>query len=277
MNVEEQDRLLCQEPFSPSILRRAFPSLSFYSGVAKVVLRASSQANRGRFDDKAWRDASDGIMAVLRAHGPEISIENLGVLQRTPGPVIIVGNHMSTLETFLLPGLALPYKQITFVVKKSLVDYPIFGSIMRASKPIVVGRDNPREDLRAMLEGGRDAIQAGKSLIIFPQTTRTPKFDREQFNSIGAKLAKRTGAPIIPLALTTDFWSNGKLVKDFGPIRPRRPVRFAFGEPIHVTGASPISHERSSVASSPTAEAISEKEAHKQVADFIESRLAEWA
>ena len=33
------------------------------------------------------------------------------------GPAVIVGNHMSTLETFALPGLVVPFKPLTFVVK----------------------------------------------------------------------------------------------------------------------------------------------------------------
>jgi 1-acyl-sn-glycerol-3-phosphate acyltransferase len=57
-----------------------------------------------------------------------------------------------------------------------------------------------------------------------------------EFNSIAVKLAKRAGVPVVPLAVRTDFWSTGKLVKDFGPIRPERAVRVSFGDPLTVTG-----------------------------------------
>ncbi len=73
-------------------------------------------------------------------------------------------------------------------------------------------------------------------MIVFPQTTRTERFDASQFNTIGTKLACRTGVPILPLALRTDAWSNGALLKDFGRMRPERPVRFAFGAPIYPEG-----------------------------------------
>jgi 1-acyl-sn-glycerol-3-phosphate acyltransferase len=39
---------------------------------------------------------------------------------------------MSTLETFVLPYLIAPHRPMTFVVKKSLVEYPVFKHVMRA-------------------------------------------------------------------------------------------------------------------------------------------------
>ena len=47
---------------------------------------------------------------------------------------------------------------------------------------------------------------------------------------IRTALAARTGAAVIPVALQTSAWSPGKLLKDYGPILPARPIRFAFGE-----------------------------------------------
>ena len=141
---------------------------------------------------------------------------------------------MSTLETFILPTLIAPFKDTTFVVKQSLVDYPVFKHIMRTRDPITVGRTNPREDLKAVLEGGAARLQAGMSVIIFPQTTRTSVFDPEQFNTIGVKLAKKAGVPIVPIALKTDAWGNGALLKDYGRIDPSKKVYFAFGKPLQI-------------------------------------------
>jgi 1-acyl-sn-glycerol-3-phosphate acyltransferase len=163
---------------------------------------------------------------------------------------------MSTAETFLLANMILPFRRVTFVVKQSLVEYPIFKHIMRSRDPIVVGRVNPREDLKAVLGGGRERLEAGISIVIFPQRTRTVTFDREGFNTIGIKLAKRAGVPVIPLALKTNAWSNGKWLKDYGPFRPEEDVRFEFGEPITVTE--------------------SDREAHEAVIEFITGRLTEW-
>ena len=152
--------------------------------------------------------------------------------------------------------MILPFRKVTFVVKQSLVEYPIFKHIMRSRDPIVVGRVNPRDDLKAVLGGGRERLDSGMSIVIFPQRTRTVTFDREAFNTIGIKLAKRAGVPVIPLALKTNAWSNGTLFKDYGRFRPEEEVRFEFGEPIEISGP--------------------DRDAHEAVIAFISSRLTEW-
>lgn len=240
----------------PTWWARRFPSATFYSKAFYVVVDAAAKTKTGRGGHQTLMESSVDILHAIESLGIKVTVENVDVLRSFDGPCIIVANHMSTLETFVLPGIVLPIKPMTFVLKRSLVDYPIFGIVARSWIPIVVGRVNPREDLRAMLEGGHDRITRGISVTIFPQTTRTPVFRPDQFNSIGVKLAKREGVPIVPVALQTDAWGTGKYLKDFGPVDPAREVRFCFGDPIHVTN--------------------NDKEAHQQIVDFIASKLDEW-
>ena len=80
---------------------------------------------------------------------------------------------MSTLETVILPVIVLPFRRVTFIVKESLLTYPIFGPIMRSLDPLPVTRTNPRLDLKTVLEGGVARLQQGASIVVFPQTTRT--------------------------------------------------------------------------------------------------------
>ncbi|MBF0557573.1 MAG: 1-acyl-sn-glycerol-3-phosphate acyltransferase [Nitrospirae bacterium] len=232
------------------------PSTGFYRRMAAIVLRSSSRAKRGRYGDQGWSDSSREIMEALEQVGVIIEVTGGDVLINTGGPCVFIGNHMSTLETFILPCIVEPYKDVTFVVKQSLIDYPVFRHVMRSRHPVVVGRTNPREDLRAVLEGGTERLNAGRSIIIFPQTTRTPVFDAASFNTIGIKLAKKAGVPVVPIALRTDAWGNGKHLKDFGRIDPSRAVYFAFGEPMAVKGNG--------------------AEEHRKVIDFITCNLKTW-
>ena len=101
----------------------------------------------------------------------------------------------------MLPGIIRPHRAVTFVMKKSLVTLPFFGAVMRSRDPIVVGRTNPREDLTAVLEGGVERLKKGISIIVFPQSTRTPDFDPQHFNTIGVKLARKAGVPVVPAFL----------------------------------------------------------------------------
>ena len=226
-------------------LSRAFPSLAFYARATRIVLRSSAMARRGRYDYRDWARSSEDIAQALEAVGCRIYAEGLANLENLDRPCVFIGNHMSTLETFVLPGMIVPHAgDFTFVVKRSLTEYPVFKHVMVSRSPIVVDRVNPRDDLKAVMEQGAERLAAGYSVAIFPQHTRAVDFDPEQFNSIGIKLAARTNSPVIPIALETSAWAHGKLLKDYGRIHPRRAIRFAFGAPFTVSGKGNEEHQR---------------------------------
>ncbi len=219
-----------------SLTARIAPTLSFYGRFLGVVFRASALARRGEYNGGDWAASSIEVLRLLEAIGVGVQITGLENFQKITGPCVIVGNHMSMMETLLLPGMVQPLKPVTFIVKESLLTYPVFKHIMRARDPVAVSRTNPRQDLKAVLDGGEVRLLKGISIIVFPQTTRSNIFDPGQMSSIGVKLAKKCGVPIMPLALKTDAWRNGKYLKDFGPIDAEKEVKFAFGEPLSVTG-----------------------------------------
>ncbi len=240
-----------------SLSSRFMPTITFYASMMRIVMQASRKAKRGSYNTAEWCRSSIAILHALERAGIRIEITGIDSFRTVTGPCVFIGNHMSTLETFVLPTIIAPIKDATFVVKQSLVEYPVFKYVMRSRNPVTVGRLNPRDDLRAVLEGGAERLKAGISIIIFPQTTRTPVFIREQFNTIGIKLAKRANVPAVPIALKTDAWGNGRFLKDFGRIDPAKTVHFAFGKPLLIKDRG--------------------NEEHEQVADFIKKKLEEWA
>ena len=240
----------------PGPMARLWPTGAFYFRIAREVFAASAAARKGRFGDAEWFAASNRIRRAFEKGGCPITVEGTAHLAQLEQPCVIIGNHMSTAETFMLASMILPFRPVTFVVKQALVEYPVFKHIMISRNPIVVGRVNPRDDLKAVIEGGKQRLAAGTSIIIFPQRTRTVEFDREGFNTIGVKLASRAGVPVVPLALKTNAWSNGRMLKDYGPFLPHEPVRFAFGSPVPPGG--------------------NDRETHATVIEFIESRLRSW-
>jgi 1-acyl-sn-glycerol-3-phosphate acyltransferase len=230
--------------------------LYFIYKYAIIVFRTRKQARSGVYDDKAWADSSYYIFRFIEKTGAKFHITGMENIVRSPEPVVFICNHMGTLETMILPGLISPLRRVTFVVKESLVRHPLFGDVMSSRDPIIVGRTDPRKDLEAVMNGGMDLLSKGISIVIFPQSTRSLEFKPEEFNSLGVKLAKKAGIKVVPVALKTDYWGNGKLVKEIGPIDSHKPIFIKFGEPFEVTGSG--------------------KEENQKIIDFIQSSLDEW-
>ncbi len=237
-------------------LARHFPSLTFYLKMVSTVLKALREAKSNRYTSLSLIRDSQNMIRYLESVGVRFHIDNLKVLRELKKPCVFIGNHMSALETFILPGILLPFREITFVVKKSLVSYPVFKHIMISQNPVVVGRENPREDLKTVLEEGLERLSRKISVVIFPQRTRILDLEISHFNTIGVKLAQRAGVPIVPIALRTDAWGNGPLIKDFGKIGPEKPVRFYFGDPLTIRENA--------------------REIHQYIISLIKNKLKEW-
>ena len=217
-----------------------FPTLVFYFRLFWIVFRASRLAKKNLYDGSDWMESSYEVMQSLERAGIRIEISGIENVAQVDGPAVIIGNHMSMMETLLLPVMIQPIKPVTFVVKENLLSYPVFKYVMRSRNPIAVTRTNPRQDLKTVLNEGLDRLSNGVSIIVFPQTTRSHIFDAAQMSSIGVKLAKKAGVPIVPLALKTDCWQNGKRFKDFGRLDGNKTAHFAFGEPITVEGKGDV-------------------------------------
>lgn len=230
--------------------------LSFYPQVISCILVNGFKAYIRKFTDEDWVKASLWILRILENVGIKIDVRGLKNIKSFEGPAVFVGNHMSVLETFILPCLIQPIRPVTFVVKRSLLHVPVFKYVMRSRDPIAVSRINPREDFKTVMEEGVEKIQKGISIIIFPQSTRSVEFKPEEFNSLGVKLAARAKVPVVPIALKTDAWGMGKIIKDFGKIDIKKKVWIKFGKPIKIQGRG--------------------AEEHEKIIEFIQDSLSKW-
>jgi 1-acyl-sn-glycerol-3-phosphate acyltransferase len=222
----------------------------------RIVFASKALAEKGLYDDAAWASSSYDVFRDIEGCGGRFYIKGIDNIRKIEGPAVFVSNHMSTLETLVFPVLIVPIKAASFVVKEKLVKGPVFGPIMSALDPITVTRKDPRKDLTDVLTQGAEKLARGRSIVIFPQSTRSVLFDPSKFNSLGIKLAARAGVPIIPAAIKTDFWTNGAILHGFGPLDRRQPINIEFGEALTITGRGKAEHQR--------------------IVEFISDRLRSW-
>jgi len=202
---------------------------------------------------KTWNQAAFDIFKILEESGGRFFIKGLSSLKLTEEPVVFIANHMSSVETLILPAMIYPHKRPVYVIKEQLSKLPFFGQFLKEC--ITVSRKSPTEDFKQVMEKGTEMISRGYSIIIFPQATRSVSFDPSKFNTLGIKLAKRNNVPVIPIALKTDFWKTGKVLKDFGPLDLSKTLHLEFGAPMKIEESGKMEHE--------------------QIVSFVKSRIEE--
>lgn len=248
-----------QSPIRQCMLARTFPAwatLTYYLKLINRIIIDSKAAGKDEYDLKRWAAGSFSILKIIEDSGGLFFISGLRGVALHGGPFVYIANHMSMIDTFILPCITGAFTKVAFVLKEDLLHYPVFGTILKAIDSISVTRAAPREDLKAVLNKGCDLISKGYSVIIFPQTSRRAVFDAASFNSLGVKLGKKAGVPVVPIALKTDFQCNGRIMKDMGMVDPEKMLYFHFGDPLPVTGKP--------------------QAVHQQVVRFIEKKLTKW-
>ncbi len=229
----------------------------FYWKNFLIFSRSGRCGRRGKLDGAHQIFYSNQNIRLIESCGGQLHLRGLDHLRSLQGrPAVLIGNHMSLLETAVLHAIVRPHLDFTFVIKSALMRIPYFGDIMRSIGAIQVGRNNPREDLKTVLAEGRRLLSGGRSIIVFPQATRSADFLPEKFNSIGVKLACASGVPVVPFALKTDFLSNGRWLRDLGPIHREKSVWFEFAPAMHIAGSG--------------------KREQQQIVEFIQDRLSLW-
>jgi 1-acyl-sn-glycerol-3-phosphate acyltransferase len=113
-------------------------------------------------------------------------------------PVIFMSNHQGNFDILSL-FVAIP-RQFAWIAKEELFAIPVFGHSMRRAGYIPLDRSDGRRAMKS-IEAAADMIRSGRSVVVFPEGTRTPDGNLLPFKRGGFLLAARAGVPIVPLTI----------------------------------------------------------------------------
>lgn len=164
---------------------------------------------------KLWGVWSNFFLRLIC--GVKVKVEGL---EHIPDePCVVVAKHQSTWETAALPLFLPPF---AWVLKKELMYIPLFGWALSAIGAIAIKRSNPREALKQVNDKGMAALEAGRSIVIFPEGTRTKPGVAGNYQPSAIMLAKKAGVPILPVAHNAGLcWPKGTILKYPGTITLR--------------------------------------------------------
>jgi 1-acyl-sn-glycerol-3-phosphate acyltransferase len=120
------------------------------------------------------------------------------------------------------------------VFKRELLYIPFFGWAMARLDMIHIDRSKRSEAFARVVEQGRRLLAQGVWIIMFPEGTRIPRGQTGTYKTGGTRLAVATGAPVIPVAVTSaKCWPRKAFVKTPGV------VDVVIGKPIPSAGRDP--------------------------------------
>lgn len=168
-----------------------------------------------------------GARTICGIHWRILGAENL-----PDGPAILLSKHQSTWETLFYPSW-MP-RELCYVFKRELLYIPFFGWGIALLDMIHIDRRKGADAFEQVVRQGTRKLAEGRWIIIFPEGTRTRVGSQGRYKSGGARLATRTGAPVVPIAVNSgEVWPRKAFIKRPGV------VDVSIGAPIPSAGRDP--------------------------------------
>ncbi len=213
------------------VLRGVLTLFAFVVAFVDTVVLGSYGAIVGFIPPRGdWTLKGSRVWARIILLGAAIGLRAEG-RDRVPvdRPVVFMSNHESWVDIPVLLA-AIPI-QVRFLAKKSLFSVPFLGWAMRSMGFIPVDRENRRTAIKSF-DSAAQRIRSGRSVLIFPEETRTTSDDLLPFQRGGFLIALKGGLPIVPVGIEG---ARRALPKHSYLLRPGR-VTVRFGDPIHTAG-----------------------------------------
>ena len=151
-----------------------------------------------------------------------------------PAPYLVAMKHQSAWETMKLYHL---FGDPAIVLKKELMDLPLWGRYARIVNMVPIDRSKGKEAMYYMVESAKSILVDKRPLVVFPQGTRVAVGKKAPYKYGIMKLYEGLGVPLVPVALNAGlFWPRNSFWKKPGlitvqilpPIAPHKPVDQVF-------------------------------------------------
>ena len=164
---------------------------------------------------KLWRlGIQFGVENILGIRPQVIGLENM-----PKEPCVILSKHQSAWETMTLQDLVPAGAYCVFVLKKELLRVPLVGWGLAAMKMISIDRAAGKDALDQVATQGRERLQQGFYVILFPEGTRVAPGHKKRYKPGGAYLATRVGCKVVPVAHDAgELWPRQAFLKTPGTV-----------------------------------------------------------
>jgi 1-acyl-sn-glycerol-3-phosphate acyltransferase len=134
-------------------------------------------------------------------------------------PAVILAKHQSAWETMAFQIIFPPQ---VYLLKRELLWLPFFGWGLALTSPIAIDRSRGTAALRRLVRLGKERLERGFWVVVFPEGTRIPPGERRKYQPGGAMLAEHSGAPVVPVAHNAGLlWPRNAFLKRPGTITVR--------------------------------------------------------
>lgn len=215
------------------LLRLPLTLIAFLVVMLDTIVAGSIAVVIGPIPPKGdWTRGCARLWARIALWGALVRIKVEGV-DNVPAdtPVVFMANHESWIDIPVLL-VAIP-GQVRFLAKKNLFSVPFLGWAMSAMGFIPVDRKNRRTAVKSFEEAAA-RIKAGRSVLVFPEETRTRDGRLLPFQRGGFLIAMKADLPIVPIGLD----GPRRLLPKFSYLLRPGTVTVRFGPAVPTAGRS---------------------------------------